>query len=154
MNTHAGLDTLRREAQGRLPAILLVDDDEIDRMSFRRAFKRQGLSNSVVEAEDGVVALDILLGRNGKEALAKPYLIILDLNMPRMNGLEFLGEIRRHPVLASSVVFVSSTSKADEDLCAAYAQNVAGYIVKGGAESAMDCMIQLLDCYSRAVALP
>ncbi len=71
-----------------------------------------------MEARDGVEALEILRGENGRTKLCPPYVILLDLNMPRMNGLEFLAEIRRDPALRRAVVFVLSTSDDDEDMCA------------------------------------
>jgi len=63
-------------------------------------------------------------------ALEKPYIILLDLNMPRMSGIEFLEVIRHDDALRDTVVFVLTTSKADEDRTAAYKKHVAGYIVK------------------------
>lgn len=141
-------------AKGRAATFLLVDDDEIDRMAFRRAFRNRRIANDIVEVENGIEALDRLLGRDGRPPLERPYIVILDLNMPRMNGLEFLEAIRNHEQLQDTVVFVLTTSRADEDRCAAYRQHIAGYVVKGGIEKSLEGMVQMLDCFWRVVELP
>ncbi|MBQ0731181.1 MAG: response regulator, partial [Oleispira antarctica] len=95
-------------------------------MSVKRAFNRMKIANPIVRAKDGLDALEIL--KNG--GVKQPYLILLDLNMPRMGGLELLDIIRNDPQLESNVIFVLTTSKDDEDKLAAYKHHVAGYIVK------------------------
>jgi CheY-like chemotaxis protein len=78
---------------------LLIEDDDIDIMHLKRSFAEMKIANPMVIANDGIEALDILLGRNGHKPLPKPYIIVLDLNMPRMNGLEFIKAIRESPAL-------------------------------------------------------
>lgn len=146
-------DEIGRQS-ARPASFLLVDDDEIDRMSFRRAFRKRKILNEIVEAEDGVQALDIMLGRNGESRISRPYILVVDINMPRMNGLELIEAIRQHGELRDTIVFVLSTSQADEDRCAAYANNIAGYIIKSGIESSLESMVMLLDNYWRVVELP
>lgn len=131
-------------------SILLVEDDDIDAMSVQRAFKRMKIANPIVRAKDGIEALEILL----KGGVEQPYLILLDLNMPRMGGLEFLDTIRNNPHLELSVVFVLTTSKDDEDKIKAYKNHVAGYIVKEKFDEGFEQLVQMLDHYWRLVELP
>jgi len=110
--------------------ILIVDDNEIDVMALKRAFSSANIDNPIHVAVDGVEAFEILRGKNGKKKLQKPYVILLDLNMPRMNGHEFLEAIRGDDELANTIIFVLSTSAAEDDIEAAYKHKIAGYIVK------------------------
>ena len=99
-------------------------------MGLARAFKSRKIANPISFAHDGIDALDMLRGTNGRERLPRPYLILLDLNMPRMDGVEFLIELRKDQDLKKSIVFVMTTSGADEDKVKAYNLGVAGYILK------------------------
>lgn len=134
--------------------VLLVDDDDVDVKAVRRAFRKAKIANPMQVARDGVEALAILRGLEGHTALARPYIIILDLNMPRMDGREFLTELRKDPNLHDAVVFVLTTSQADEDRAASYDKNVAGYIVKSDVGEGFLNVTNLLDCYWRVVLLP
>ena len=107
-------------------AILLVDDDSIDVMNVKRAFAKNKLTNPIHEAKNGIEALEILRGG----ALPPRRLVLLDLNMPRMNGLEFLRALRADPELRSTSVVVLTTSNEERDKIAAYDLNVAGYLLK------------------------
>jgi CheY-like chemotaxis protein len=131
-------------------SILLVDDDDIDAMAVKRALNKMKIANPLVRAKDGVHALEIL----EKEGIDTPYLILLDLNMPRMGGLEFLKVLRRDERWESSVVFVLTTSKADEDKLAAYKEHIAGYILKEKLHDGFDELVKLLDHYWRLVEFP
>lgn len=133
---------------------LLVDDDDVDRTAVTRAFRKLRIANEVVMARDGIEALEILRGENGHVALTRPYMILLDLNMPRMNGLEFLETLRKDDALSDSIVFILTTSKADEDRCAAYKHHVAGYIVKTQAEEQFIDALKVIDHYWRVVEFP
>lgn len=114
-----------------LVKILLVDDDEVDCMNVQRAFKKSNISNPLHIAHNGVEALDVLRGTNGVEKLTPtPRIILLDINMPKMNGLEFLKELRADKNLHTISVFVMTTSNDDKDRVEAYNYNVAGYIIK------------------------
>lgn len=135
-------------------SVLLVDDDSIDRMAMIRAFRTLKVANPVIEAHDGVEALSILRGIAGKPKLQPPFIIFLDLSMPRMDGLEFLAEIRSDPNLETSIVFVLTTSKADEDRTAAYRHHIAGYIVKADFASEFWRVVDMIDHYWRIVELP
>ncbi|MEZ4447664.1 MAG: response regulator [Polyangiaceae bacterium] len=134
--------------------ILLVDDDNVDAMAVERAFKRAKIANPLHLARDGVEGLDMLRGKGGHEPLPKPYLIILDLNMPRMNGIEFLAELREDPNHRDAIVFVLTTSQADEDRAASYDKNVAGYLLKSKLGDGFLDLVELLDRYWRVVMLP
>lgn len=112
---------------------LVVEDDEVDVKALKRAFKELHLANPVRFARDGIEALEILRGENGQEKLEKPYLVLLDLNMPRMNGIEFLDEVREDPEHHCALVFVLTTSSAEEDRIKSYDKNVAGYMLKSNA---------------------
>jgi CheY-like chemotaxis protein len=133
---------------------LLIEDDEIDIMHLKRSFTQLKIANQMVVANDGIEALDILLGRNGHEALSKPYIILLDLNMPRMNGLEFMAALRAEPSLTSTVVFVLTTSNDEKDKLQAYEKHVAGYILKTEAGQSFIEALGMLDQYWRVVELP
>ncbi len=130
--------------------ILLVEDDDIDAMSVERAFKKLRIVNPIIRAKDGIIALELL--KNG--TVTKPYIMLLDLNMPRMSGLELLIELRKDEDLKNSIVFVLTTSKDDEDKIAAYDQNIAGYIIKEKLQHGFDELVKLLDHYWRLVELP
>jgi CheY-like chemotaxis protein len=111
--------------------ILMVDDDEVDCMNVQRAFKKSNILNPLIIAHNGVEALDRLRGTNGAEKIAPtPRIILLDINMPKMNGLEFLKELRADQELHNISVFVMTTSNDDKDRIEAYNYNVAGYIIK------------------------
>ena len=142
-------DDIQREVH-----ILLIDDDDVDVMAVKRAFKKQKIANPLRVARDGIEGLAMLRGEDGHEPIARPYIIILDLNMPRMDGLEFLAELRKDPSHRDAVVFVLTTSKADEDRAASYDQNVAGYIVKSDVGEGFLNVTRLLDSYWRVVLLP
>ncbi len=112
--------------------ILVVDDDIVDVMAVRRLFKRFNMGDNYMlhSAENGLEALDKLRG-NGYPAIAPiPRVILLDLNMPKMNGFEFLEEMRADPNLKHIKVIILTTSDAERDRTHAYKSNVAGYIIK------------------------
>ncbi len=110
--------------------ILLVEDDEVDIMNVERAFKRINLTNPLHIARDGEEALAMLRCPDGSAAMTAPGLVLLDINMPRMNGIEFLREIRQDHRLKILTVVVLTTSNEERDVIAAYELNVAGYILK------------------------
>ena len=134
--------------------ILLVEDDQVEAEAIERAFRKADISNPVIGATDGLEALQILRGTEGTRPMPRPYLVLLDLNMPRMNGLEFLHEIRQDPELSDSIVFVLTTSNADRDKCQAYAEHIAGYIVKGNAGDDFQALTNFLKKYWHIVEFP
>jgi len=111
----------------RLLNILLVEDDEVDVMNVKRAFQKNHITNPLHVAGNGAEALELL--RNGSVPRQRR-IILLDLNMPKMNGIEFLKELRADPQLAGTPVVVLTTSNAEQDKVQAYNLNVAGYLLK------------------------
>lgn len=107
--------------------ILLVEDDQVDQMNVKRAFERNKIMNPLYVAENGVEALEML--RDGRVPDARR-LILLDLNMPMMNGIEFLKTLRADPALSATPVVVLTTSNDEQDKVQAYNLNVAGYLLK------------------------
>ena len=134
--------------------LLHVEDDELCIMGLARAFKKAKIANPISFAHNGVDALDMLRGTNGREPFPRPYLILLDLNMPRMGGVEFLKELRKDKDLKRSIVFIMTTSGADEDKVKAYNLGVAGYILKTNPAGAFVGASALLDSYWRMVEFP
>ena len=111
----------------RVINILLVEDDEVDIMTVKRAFAKANITNPLFVAHNGLEALDILR----KEDLPpKRRLILLDVNMPKMNGIEFLRELRKDPALQAISVVVLTTSNEERDRVEAFKLNVAGYLLK------------------------
>lgn len=137
--------------EGRPVTLLLVEDDDGDAKAVIRAFAREGIVNCVLRAVDGVEALHMLRTDDPSDRLDPPYIILLDLNMPRMGGLQFLTALRSDPALRWTVVFVLSTSRLQEDVEAARALNVAGFIPKGRSEGGFDRLVSLLERYWRVI---
>jgi CheY-like chemotaxis protein len=131
--------------------IVLVDDDDVDVMGVQRALQKLKILNPIVRARDGIEGLALL---GDPSAVQRPFIVLLDINMPRMNGLEMLAELRNDPQLSHAVVFVLTTSKSDEDKMAAYAQHIAGYIVKNQVAEGFMHVVEMLDRYWRVVELP
>ena len=107
--------------------ILLVEDDQVDVMNVQRAFERNKIANPLFVAGDGIEGLKLL--RSGKIPRERR-LVLLDLNMPRMNGIEFLRELRADAELHLTPVVVLTTSDDERDKINAYDLNVAGYLLK------------------------
>ncbi|MEM9490599.1 MAG: response regulator [Myxococcota bacterium] len=134
--------------------ILLVDDDDVDVMAVKRAFRKHRIANPITVARDGIEALAMLREEDGYPSVPRPFIILLDINMPRMNGLQFLEELRGDPAIEDSVIFVLTTSRHDEDRIAAYKRHVAGYIVKTDIGNGFMKLVEMLDSYWRVVELP
>lgn len=139
---------------GRTVTVLLIDDNKVDREAIRRAFTKLRIANPIVEANDGIEGLQMLRGTAEKPRVPRPFLILLDINMPRMSGIDFLGEVRADPELQDSVIFVLTTSKNDEDRVASYGFNVAGYVIKGGVNAGFLKLVEMLEQYWLLVVLP
>lgn len=130
--------------------ILIVEDNEIDVEAITRALKKANIKCALHRACDGIEALSILRGEDGKTKISQPFLVFLDLNMPRMNGIQFLEEVRSDKQLKQSVVFALTTSNRYDDRLHAYAQNVAGYFLKDN----LDTLIKILYFYQEANEFP
>lgn len=136
-----------------LTTFLVVEDNDLDVEKLARCCKRQNIGNPIRRAADGYEALDILRGTNGVEKLQTPFVMLLDLNMPRMGGLELLEQLRADPQLASARVFVMTTSDHQRDVDAAYKFNVAGYIVKPPGVEKINIAVEMLRRYCE-ICLP
>jgi CheY-like chemotaxis protein len=134
--------------------ILLVDDDKVDVMAVKRSFRALKIANPVLEARNGIEALERLRGQNGYEKMPSPCLVLLDLKMPCMGGIEFLEELRRDDELRGTVVFVMTTSSADDDRARAYDKNVAGYVLKHRPGQSFLEAISMLEHYWRVIEFP
>jgi CheY-like chemotaxis protein len=111
----------------RMINIILVEDDEVDVMTVKRAFAKNNISNPLFVASNGIEALELLRREN---VPARRRLILLDVNMPKMNGIEFLRELRADPNLQQSSVVMMTTSNEERDRIDAFKLNVAGYLLK------------------------
>jgi CheY-like chemotaxis protein len=134
--------------------ILLVDDDDVAAEAVVRSLRKHTMDFPVTLARDGMEALEILRCTHKDLSIEKPYIILLDLNMPRMNGFEFLQEVRTDENLHDSIVFVLTTSDFDSDKSRAYHQNIAGYMVKSAVGPQFAKLAALLDNYRSTVSLP
>jgi CheY-like chemotaxis protein len=131
--------------------ILLVEDDDVDVMNVRRAFQRAHVSNPLHVASNGLEAIELL---RGDTIPLDRRLVLLDLNMPRMNGIEFLRAIRADDALRSLPVVVLTTSNDERDKVDAYNLNVAGYLLKPVTFSDFVDLMAALNKYWMLVEMP
>jgi CheY-like chemotaxis protein len=134
--------------------ILLVEDDEVDIMNVQRAFKKNNIGNPLYLARNGLEALEVLRGNDPAVLIPSPRVILLDINMPKMGGIEFLTELRKHPELKSISVFVMTTSNEESDKIAAYDLNVAGYILKPLSFEGFSSALAILNHYWHLCEMP
>lgn len=134
--------------------IMLVEDDDGDAKALRRAFQKTTFGHSIRRAVDGIEALGILKGLNGQVKLKSPNVLLIDLNMPRMDGIQLVSAIRRDEELRRSIIFILTTSRSEDDRRAVYGLNVAGYVVKAAGATDFLNLINLLDRYWRTVEFP
>jgi CheY-like chemotaxis protein len=130
--------------------ILLVEDDEVDVLTVKRSLRDLRVDNELVVAGNGEEALALL--RDPKRT--RPALVLLDLNMPRMNGFEFLREARDHHLLEGIPVVVLTTSRQDQDIFEGFKLNVAGYMVKPVDYRKFVEIMQAIDQYWTLSELP
>lgn len=121
--------------------ILLIEDDKVDVMTVKRAFKELDIQNPVAEAGNGEEGLDYLKNKDN------PCLILLDINMPRMNGIEFLEEVKKDEYLRLIPVVVLTTSKDPKDKAETFGRGISGYLVKPVDYQRFVEMIKTLDEY-------
>ena len=131
-------------------SVLLVEDDTIDAMTVKRAFKDLKLTNRLAHRINGEEALAYL----EDPAEEKPCVILLDLNMPRMNGTEFLKVVKEREHLKSIPVIVLTTSKEERDVVESFRLSVAGYIVKPVDYQKFVEAIRTLDLYWAVSEMP
>ena len=133
-------------------SVLVIDDDDVAIEAVSRALRQEKMDLPIVVASDGNEALRLLRGEE-HSAVCSPLMILLDLNMSGMSGLEFLDALRADPKLHHNVVFIWTTSDSDSDRSAAYRQHVAGYLVKSNADRRHGYLASLLKLYQDHVTL-
>lgn len=112
------------------PTILLVEDDQLDIMNVQRELRKNNVNVPLHVARNGREALDLLRGEGGQTRIQPPSVVMLDLNMPRMNGLELLEILRADPEFQDLNVFITTTSDLETDRLKAQQLAVSGYIIK------------------------
>ncbi|MFH1718553.1 MAG: response regulator [Planctomycetota bacterium] len=130
--------------------ILLVEDDTVDVMTVRRALKDLQIVSQLVPAGDGEEALKYLRGNDN----AKPRIILLDLNMPKMNGTEFLRIVKADETLKNIPVVVLTTSSSEQDIVRSFELGAAGYMVKSVDYKKFMEIIRAIDLYWNLSELP
>jgi len=143
--------SLTAPSTDRLLNILLVEDDEVDVMNVQRAFKKNNIANPLFVAGNGAEAIEQL--RGGRIPRDRR-IVLLDLNMPQMNGIEFLRVLRADPELHLTPVVVLTTSNDERDRIEAYNLNVAGYLLKPVTFSNFCEVMATLNKYWALVELP
>ena len=134
--------------------ILVVDDDDVSSEAVLRVLGKTALNFTLTTAADGLEGLQILRGEHPAKEIRPPLLVLLDLNMPRMDGLDFLDHLRADPELHTTVVFVFTTSNLDLDRDASYAKHIAGYIVKSDVGPQYSKLAELFISYGKSITLP
>jgi CheY-like chemotaxis protein len=132
--------------------ILIIDDDEVDFELIVRSIKTKGIKNKVKHARDGVEGLALLSEYQACNSSA--FIVILDLNMPKLNGFEFLEKVRSNESLKKAVIFVFSTSDAESDVERAFFYNVAGYFVKPATGAKNEYITDFLKDYLQISQFP
>lgn len=138
----------------RKTSIFVVDDDDIDAMAIERAYLKVDPNCMIYRAVDGIEAINMLTGENGAVKIPEPNFILVDINMPRMNGIKFIKLVREHPQLKNSIIFVLTTSKNEADRNAAYDLRIAGYIVKDNIDSNYNKLVETLDNLCTLITFP
>ena len=130
--------------------ILLVEDDNVDAMTVRRALKDLNVPNGIVHQLDGENALEYLRSSDNE----RPCVILLDLNMPRMNGIDFLKIIKNDDELKQIPVIVMTTSKDERDKMESFEFSIAGYIIKSTDYKKLVESLKILNLYWTLSELP
>ena len=110
-------------------SILLIEDDDVDYIGFKRNLKKLKISTPIIRAKDGVEAFE-LLGNIDNSHIKPPYVIVLDINMPRMNGFEFLAKLRKDSRFKNEIVYILTTSDYEKDKATAATLKINGYLIK------------------------
>jgi len=129
-------------------SILVVEDDEIDVKALLKAFKKLRIANPVTIAKDGLEGWEAL------QTMPRPFLVIMDINMPRMNGLELLRKMRGDKKFHDTIVFILTTSTDEKDKFEAYDLNVTGYMLKSDMGTSFIRAIEMVEKYWRVIEFP
>lgn len=130
--------------------ILLVEDDYVDVMTVKRALREINLQNDLVVAENGEQALDYLEDPSNE----RPSIILLDLNMPRMNGIEFLQVVKQHEQHKIIPIIVLTTSSQEKDRVESFKMSVAGYMTKPVIYTEFVDVMKIIDKYWTCSDMP
>lgn len=133
--------------------ILLVEDSPTDQLMTRAALQRSRVPNELHVVNDGVEAMEFLRQQGNFANAPRPDLVLLDLNMPRMNGREVLNAVKSDPALKTIPVIVLTTSDAQEDVMISYGSYANSYLVKPVGFEAFDSLIQGLASFWLQVAM-
>ena len=131
-------------------SLFVIEDDDVDFLAVERALKKANSSALITRARDGHEALAML----EQEVISKPTVLVVDLQMPKMNGIEFLYHLRKSARYHDSVVIVLSTSNDPGDVFDCYRSQIAAYFEKSQLGSNYEPLIQLLNLYENHVTLP
>lgn len=134
--------------------LMLVEDDDVDAEAVGRALARVRIANPHVRAHDGIEALDMLRGTNGAAKVPAPVMLLVDIRMPRLDGIGLIKAVRADPTLTRTVIFVLTTSDSDRDRMAAYDAHVAGYILKSDTHEEIMSLTKMLEHYLLIVVPP
>lgn len=135
--------------------ILHIEDDQVDQMVVKRFLNKMSVISTIHHAANGAEALDLLRGENGKTKLdPMPDVVLADINMPLINGIEFLQEIRKDEHLRHLMVFMITTSSDTDDIRNAYNQNIAGYIIKPVDLNEFEKLFKTLEDYFKICVFP
>lgn len=132
----------------KITNILLVEDDYLDIMNVERELKKIGISQPLHVARNGREALKMLRGNGVEKITPAPKVILLDINMPKMNGIEFLTELRHDPEFSHIPVFIMTTSNEETDRMSAQKLQVSGYILKPLSFENFDNNLSSLDSFT------
>ena len=133
-----------------MPTVLVVEDDFVDLEIVKRGVAKSRVGVDVINAADGSAALQLLRSDRLTADQREHLIVLLDINMPGMNGHQFLDEIRADEILRRAVIFVLTTSDHPRDIARAYDRNVAGYFVK----SNLGGLLETLKVYLNNVKFP
>ena len=147
------METGLHQARSRAD-ILVVEDDDVQAESVVRSLRKAGVDANIVVTPEGWEALSVLRGTHSRHRIRRPYLVLLDLNLPRLGGMDFLREVRADPLLNDTVVFVLTTSADERDCKRAYEEHVAGYMVKSEVGPQFTRVVEMLRPYLAVVRLP
>lgn len=130
--------------------ILLVDDDSTDVLLFERALKRLEITSPIVRSSDGAEALEYLRNSANK----RPWIVLSDLNTPKMNGLDFLQTIKADKTLKRTIIIILSGSSAEKDIDECFRRGAAGYITKPTDYEQLLNMIRTIHTYWTLSEIP
>lgn len=155
MNDIFDMEALRRGAVACGECtVLLVDDDDVAIEGVMRSFARHDVHCRVVTAGHGAEALAVLRGERLDKRIDTPVIVLLDLNMPVMDGFQFLEALRADAGLTRTIVFILTTSARDQDRCRAYDEHVAGYMVKSAVGPQFSKLASFIESYAQTQYLP